>query len=79
MAKNDKSYVANWLISGHKGKDFQPGEEVSLPDDEAAPFLACGALRLKSDAAEAEAEAGEEASAAAADGAGESAPASDTQ
>ena len=37
-------YVANWLISGHKGKDFQAGDVVSLPEDEAAPLLACGAL-----------------------------------
>lgn len=45
-------YVANWLISGHKGQDFQPGSEVRLPEDEAAPFLACGALSVKGNEAE---------------------------
>lgn len=69
MAKNDKVYVANWLISGHKGKDFQTGEDVRIPDDEAAEFLACGAIRLKTDEADAGAEGGE----------GESAPADDAQ
>lgn len=47
-------YVANWLISGHKGKDFQPGEVVTMPEDEAAPFLACGALSVKGEEVEKE-------------------------
>ena len=59
MAK-DKVYVANWLISGHKGQDFLAGEEVRLPEDEAAPFLACGALSVKGE--EVEQDAGEPAS-----------------
>jgi len=49
-------YVANWLISGHKGKDFQAGDEVSLPEDEAAPLLACGALSVKGEQAAAASE-----------------------
>ena len=59
MAKDDKQYVANWLISGHKGKDFQAGDVVSLPDEEAAPLLACGALSVKGEDAAASDGAGD--------------------
>lgn len=58
MAK-EKMYVANWLISGHKGKDFPAGSDVSLPEEEAAPFLACGALSVKGEEVKEE-DAGEE-------------------
>lgn len=39
-------YVAVWQISGHKGRDIKPGEVVELAEDEAAEFIACGALRV---------------------------------
>ena len=60
VAKDDKLYVANWLISGHKGKDIQGGDEVSMPDDEAAPLVACGAWSLKAEDAASESEQADE-------------------
>lgn len=56
MAKGTE-YVANWLIQGHRGKDIKPGETVRMSDEEAAPLVACGALRAvgRSDAEDGEA------------------------
>jgi len=41
-----KEYVANWLISGHRGKDIVLGQKVRMSDEDAAPLLACGALSV---------------------------------
>lgn len=67
MAKDDKKYVVNWPLSGHRGKDFAAGDIVPMSDEDAAPLLACGVLTVEGEQGDVEGEVVQDAD----DGAGE--------
>jgi hypothetical protein len=58
-APDAKTYDVVWGIK-HRGTRYEPGEQADLTDDEAAPFVATGAIALPVAEAQAEAEVTEE-------------------
>ncbi len=71
MAKNDKQYVVNWTLQGHRGKDYAAGDTLRASDEEAAPLLACGVLSAEGEQADARDDAGESGEQEAGESAGE--------